>query len=84
MQFGMLTKPPANLFDAFKQIFLEPKLLALYALTFFAALIIPFLISFGVRKWNQFKVRKYQRVKDDANKEEGISINFFTQFLNFR
>lgn len=71
----MLKEPPTNLIEAFKQIFLEPKLIALYAVTFVVALIIPFFISFGIRKWNQFKMRNYQQVKDEENKEEeGITL----------
>uniref|UniRef100_A0A914MGR7 Uncharacterized protein n=1 Tax=Meloidogyne incognita TaxID=6306 RepID=A0A914MGR7_MELIC len=48
-------KPITNLFDALKQIFVDPKLLSLYGITFIVALILPFVMSFVVRKWNDYK-----------------------------
>nr|CAD2172389.1 unnamed protein product [Meloidogyne enterolobii] len=51
-------KPITNLFDALKQIFIDPKLLSLYGITFIVALILPFVMSFVLRKWNDYKRAK--------------------------
>ena len=51
----MEQKPITNLFDALKQIFVDPKLLSLYGITFIFALILPFVMSFALRKWNDYK-----------------------------
>ncbi|CAK5073593.1 unnamed protein product [Meloidogyne enterolobii] len=51
-------KPITNLFEALKQIFIDPKLLSLYGITFIVALILPFGMSFVLRKWNDYKRAK--------------------------
>ena len=48
-------EPITNLYDALKQIFVDPELLSLYGLTFIVALILPFVMSFALRKWNEYK-----------------------------
>jgi hypothetical protein len=70
--FGMLKEPPTSLVDAIKQILIDPNLLALFAITFVVALVLPLAVSIAVRKWNQAKLRKFKkpRSRDDVNDDD--------------
>lgn len=72
-RFGMLNEPPKDLIDALKQVIYDPNLLTVYGITFLSALLIPFIIRMIVRKWHQWKLRKYHISQNSSTEREDIN-----------